>query len=95
VVTAGVEGVGCLGVGVGVEEAVEFGEGVGVGLVGLAAGKWDGQHEGGCLAAPEADVEMDVVGFGDCDVLEEQAGDAFAFPGGGGGIGPQSGEVGR
>jgi hypothetical protein len=61
----GVEGVGDFGVGVIVEEPVEQGEGVGVGLAGFPAGRRDGGDEAGGLPAAEANVEVDVVGLGD------------------------------
>jgi hypothetical protein len=93
-VAGGVEGVGALGVGVIVEQPVEQGEGLGFGLAGLPAGGRDGDGEAGGLAAPEADVEMDVVGLGERDVVDEQPGHAFAFSLGGVGVGPQGGEVG-
>jgi hypothetical protein len=89
-----IEGLGHFVVGVILEEPVELGEYFGVGLSGLVAGERDGHDEAGGLATAEADVEMDLVGLGDGDVLDEQASDAFAFPGGGGGVGPQFGEVG-
>ena len=49
-VTGGVERVGGLGVGVGVEEPVERGEGVGVGLADLP-GLWAGSRRRGCGSA--------------------------------------------
>ena len=78
-VSGGVEGVGGLGVGVGVEQPVEFGQGVGLGLSGLIGGEGYGDDEAGGLSASEADVEMDLVGLVDGDVFDEQPGDAFAF----------------
>ena len=88
-----VEGVGDLRVGVGVEELVEAGEGVGVGLAGLPAGGWDGTGDAGGLAAFEADVEVDDVGSVDGDVFDEEADHALAFPLRGGGIAPQGRKV--
>jgi hypothetical protein len=69
-----VEGVGGFGVGVVVEEPVEEGERFGMGLSCLPTGGRDGNREGGGLAAAEADVKADLVGFGDRDVLDEEAG---------------------
>jgi nucleoside-diphosphate-sugar epimerase len=83
------------GVGVGVEEPVEGGEGVGGGLAGLVAGQGDRHGQARGLTAAEADVEVDLVCLGDGDVLDEQSGHSFAFPGRGGGVGPEAGEVGR
>jgi hypothetical protein len=93
-VTGGVEGVGGLGVGVVFEELVEAGEGVGVGPGRLPAVGWDGESEAGGRAAAEADVQADLVGLVDGDVVYEEAGYALALPLGGGGVGPQGGEVG-
>lgn len=89
-----VEQLGGLGVGVGVQELVEQGEGLGVGLAGLP-GRWrDRDRQAGALPAAEADVQVDLVGLGEGDVVDEQPGDAFAFPLGGGRVRPQRGEVG-
>jgi len=52
----GVERFGGLGVGVVVEEPIEQGEGVGVGLAGLPSGGRDGDGQAGGLSASEADV---------------------------------------
>jgi hypothetical protein len=92
-VTVPVERVGGLGVGVGVEEPVEGSQGLGLGLAGLVAGEGNGHDQAGGLPAAEADVEVDRVGLDDGDVLDEEPGDALAFPGRGGGIGPQPGEI--
>ena len=55
-VTGGVERLGGLGVGVGVEELIERGEGVGVGLADLPGLGWDRGNEAGGLSAAEAHV---------------------------------------
>ena len=83
-----VESVGGFGVGVVVEEPVEESEGVGVGLVGFPCFGRDGGGEGGGLSAAEADVEVDLVGFGEGDVVDEEPDHAFTFPLGGVGVGP-------
>ncbi len=75
----GVEAVGCFAVGVIVEETVEQGERVGVGLAGLCRGRGDRDGEAGGLPAAEADVEMDLFGLDDRDVFDEEAGHAFSF----------------
>ena len=71
-----------------------MGEGVSVGLAGLPCGGRDGDGQAGGLSASEANVEVDLVGLVDGDVVDEQAGHAFAFPLRGGRVGPQGGEVG-
>ena len=78
----GVELGGGLGVGVIVKELVEQLEGVGVGLAGLPGVERDRDGEAGCLPAAEADVEVDLVGLVDGDVLDQQSSDPFPFPGG-------------
>ena len=93
-VAGGVEGVGGLGVGVIVEEPVEQGEYIGVGLAGGPGGGRDGDGQAGGLPAAEADVEVDLVGLGQGDVVDEQPGHALALALGGGWVGPQGGEVG-
>jgi hypothetical protein len=92
-VPGGVERFGGLGVGVVVEEPVEGGEGVGVGLAGLPACRGDRDGEAGGLPAAEADVEVDGVGLVEGDVVDDEPDHAFAFPLGGGGVGPQPREV--
>ena len=89
-----VEQFGRLGVGVVVEELIEHGERVWVGLPCFEAlGRaWD--REAGGLPAAEADVQVDLVGFVERDVLDQQAGDALAFSRGCGLVGPQFREVG-
>src|SRR5271166_4339194 len=53
------------------------------------------QGEGAGLAAGQADVGGDgVAGAGHGDVGEQQPGDALAFPGWGGGVVPDAGQVG-
>jgi hypothetical protein len=93
-VSGGVERVGGLGVGVVVEEPVERGEGVGVGLAGLPARRGDRDGEAGGLSAAESDVEVDLVGLVEGDVVDDEPDHPFAFSLGGGGVGPQSREVG-
>ena len=56
-VTGGVEDAGGLGVGVGVEESVEDGEGPGVGLAGLPRRGWDRDGEAGGLPPAESHVQ--------------------------------------
>ena len=46
------------------------------------------------LAAAEADVQVDLVGLVEGDVLDQQSGDPLALAGGCGGVGPERGEVG-
>ena len=79
-VTGDVERVGGLGVGVGVEEPVELGDGVGAGLAGLPGCGWDRDGEAVGLSAAEADVQVDAVGLVQGDVVDEQADHAFAVP---------------
>ena len=62
VVTDGVERLGGLGVGVGVEEPVECGQGVGVGLAHLPGLGRDGDDEAGGLPTAQAHVQVDAVG---------------------------------
>ena len=93
-VSGGVERVGGLGVGVVVEEPVERGERVGVGLAGCPTRWRDGDGEAGGLPAAEADVEVDLVGLVEGDVVDDEPDHPFAFPLRGGGVGPQPGEVG-
>ena len=80
----GVELRGGFGVGVIVEEAVEQVEGVGIGLPRLPGVERDWDREARCLAAAEADVQMDLVGLVQRDVLDQQPGDAFALTRGSG-----------
>jgi hypothetical protein len=77
-----------------VEESVEHREGVRVGLAGLPGVERDRDREAGGLPAAEADVQVDLVGFVERDVLDQQAGDALAFSRGCGLVGPQFREVG-
>ena len=57
-------------VGVLVEEAVDEGEGVGVGLARLPCAERDGDRQVLGLAAAETDVELDLLGAVDGDVLD-------------------------
>ena len=77
-VTGGVERVGGFSVGVGVEEPIKFGEGVGAGLAGLPGCGWDRHGEAVGLSAAEAHVQVDAVGLVQGDVVDEQADHAFA-----------------
>jgi hypothetical protein len=82
--TGGVELCGGFAVGVVVEESVEHREGVGVGLAGFPGVERDRDREAGRLSAAEADVEVELVGLVERDVLDQQPDDALAFAGGGG-----------
>jgi hypothetical protein len=75
----GVQLLGFFGVGVFVEELVEQRDRVGVGLSLLPGGERDRDRQAGCLPAAEADVEVDLDGLGDRDVLDLQAGGLFAL----------------
>src|SRR6202011_2944305 len=77
-VTGEVERVGGLGVGVGVQEPIELGDGVGAGLAGLPGCGWDRDDEAVGLSAAEADVDVDAVGLVQGDVVDQYAGHAFA-----------------
>lgn len=82
VVAVTVEGLGGLGVGVGVEKAIEDGQGVGVGLAGLPAAERNGNHKAGDRPTTEADVEVDLFRLDDGDVFDEEPGDPLALPDG-------------
>src|ERR1019366_5032118 len=75
-----VEGLGGLGVGVGVEKTIESGEGVGVGLAGLSTAERNGDQEAGGRSTAEPDMEVDLVRLDDGDVLDEEPGDPLALP---------------
>ena len=92
-VAGGVEGFGRAGVGVLVEQSVQRGEGVGVGLADLSAGGRDIDGEAGGLPAAEANVDVDLVGLVERDVFDQQAGDPFAFSLWSARVGPELGEV--
>jgi hypothetical protein len=79
-VTGVVKRLGGLGVGVGVEEPVEGGEGVGVGLAALPSFRRDRDNVAGGLSAVEADVQVDAVGLVQGDVVDQKADHAFAVP---------------
>jgi hypothetical protein len=85
---------GGLGVGVGVEQAVEQLDCVGVGLAGLPGPERDRGAEAERLAAAEADVQVDLVGAVEGDVLDQQPRDALALARRGGRVGPEFREVG-
>src|SRR6266568_9521073 len=93
-VPGGVERGGGLGGGVVIQEPVEQGEGLRFGLAELPGGRRDGDVEAGDLAAAESDVQVDAVGLGHGDVVDEQPGHALALALRGGRVGPQGGEVG-
>ena len=68
-VAGGVELLGGLGVGVVVEELVEQSDRVGIGLALLPCSAWQGKADGGVLPAAESDVEVDLIGLVDRDVV--------------------------
>ena len=82
----GVEDRGDLAFGVLVEEPVDLGDHVGRGLAELPDGGREREGDAGGLPAAEADVQVDLVGAVQRDVLDQQPGDAFAFTGGRRGI---------
>ena len=92
-VTGDVERFGGLGVGVGVEEPMELGDGVGAGLAGLPGCGRDRDGEAVGLAAAEADVQVDAIGLVQGDVVDKQADHAFAVALLGIGVGPESWEI--
>ena len=92
-VTAGVEHVGGLGVGVGVQEPIECGEGVGAGLTDLPGLGRDRNGEAGGLPAAEPDMDVDAVGLVQGDVVDQEADYAFTVPLRGVRIGPERGEI--
>ena len=77
---------------VGVEEPVEGGEGVGVGLADLPGLRQDRDGETGGLSAAEPDVQVDTVGLVQGDVVDEADG-ACAVPLRRVGVGPECGEI--
>jgi len=84
---------GCLGVGVLIEEAVEKRERVGVCRSQVPRARRDRHCEAGGLAAAEADVQVDLVGLVERDILDQQPRDPFALALRGGGVRPHRGEV--
>ena len=92
-VTGGVERFGGLGVGVGVEEPVERGEGVGAGLAGLPGCGRDRDGEAAGLAAAQAHVQVDAVGLVQGDVVDQETDHAFAVALRGVRVGPEGGEI--
>ncbi len=76
----------------GVEEPVEGGEGVGVGLADLPGLRQDRDGETGGLSAAEPDVQVDTVGLVQGDVVDEADG-ACAVPLRRVGVGPECGEI--
>ena len=76
-----VEGLGGLGVGVGVEKAVESGQGVGVGLASLPSAERNGNRKAGDRPTTETDVQVDLLGLDDGDVFDEEPGDPLALAG--------------
>jgi hypothetical protein len=94
-VAAGVEDGGDLGVGVLVRQLVDPFDDVGCGLAQFPGGFGDWQGDGAVLPALPSHVAGDRFRVpGDGDVVEEQAGDALAFPLRGGRVVPDRGEVG-
>ena len=90
-----VEDVGDLATDVVVEQVVDGGDDFGGCFALFANGFGGGQGEGCVGAAGESDVRGDGVAVAvDGDVGEQQPGDAFAFPRGGGGVVPDCGQVG-
>ena len=88
-----VEQFGGLGIGVVVEELVQKCESLRVGLAGLPSRRRDRDREARRLPAAETYVKVDLVGLVDRDVFDGEAGHTFAFPLGGGRVGPQPREV--
>jgi hypothetical protein len=72
-----VEALGGPGVGVIVEQPVNLGESVGRCLAGLLGVQRLRDRQGRGLAAAEASVELDLVGLGERDVLDQRAHDPF------------------
>ena len=89
-----VEELGGLAVGVIVEQSVDLCERVGGGLAGLPGVQGLGDGQDGGLAAAEPDVQMDLVGFGERDVFDQQPRDPFALPCWRRRVVPEPGEVG-
>lgn len=81
-----IELLGGLGVGVIVEQAVERAERVGAGLALLPGRERDRDRERGGRPTAEADVQVDLLGAVQGDVLDQQPRDALALAIGGGGI---------
>ena len=72
---------GGLSVGVGVEQPVERSKRLGLRLAHLIGRQGDGHDQADGLPASEPDVQVDLVGLEDGDVLEEKTGDALALSG--------------
>ena len=88
-----VEQLGHLGVGMGVEQLVAAGNGLGWGPPELRRAERERSFETGRLPTPEAHVDMDGIGLVDGDVFDEQADHALALSLWSRRIGPQGGEV--
>ena len=89
-----VEDVGDLAVGVVIEQTVDLGDGAGWGLPEFPGGPGQREREGVVLPAAEPDVCGEGLGgSGHRDVGEQEPGDALAFPGRGGGVVPERGQV--
>jgi hypothetical protein len=88
-----VEQLGCLCVGVIVEQPVDQLERVGIGLAGLPDRRWQRDGERVRLPAFEAYVRGDLLIAAEGDVFDEQADHAFALALGRGGIVPHPREV--
>src|ERR1700737_3742594 len=92
-VTGGVERVGGFGVGVGVQEPIEFGDGVLAGLAGLPGCGGDRDDGAGGFSAAEAGGGGGGVGFVQGDGVDEQADHAFTVALLGMWVGPECGEI--
>ena len=92
-VTGEVERVGGFGVGVGVEEPVELGEGVRAGLAGLPGCGWDRDDKAVGLPATQAHVQVDAVSLVQGYVVDQEADQAFAVPLLGIRVGPERREI--
>ena len=92
-VTGGVERVDGFGVGVGVQEPIELGDGVRAGLAGLPGCGWDRDDKAVGLSAAETHVQVDAVGLVQGDVVDQEADHAFAVALRGVWVGPQCREI--
>jgi hypothetical protein len=91
---SGVERVGDTGVGVMIEQPVDFGDHVRGGGPQLGCREWQRHGERGVLPAGEPDLCGDLLAAVEGDVGDEQAHHAFTFSLRGARVGPQGGEVG-
>jgi len=81
------------GVGVVVEEPVDFGHDADACPPGVGGSEWQVEGQAGGLSTLEPDVHADLVVAAQGDVLDEQPEHAFAFPLGGARVVPEGGEV--